>query len=327
MDNYNTIDNTASLLDAYSSYNYKLSSATTATTVSATAYTAYGPATCVTYQAYKSDKIWLEAAERFVLQQSPNKNLTERELDDLVDFDESDQTPTTTTSMTNTIECNDLDNTAIADEKEITDFHRGTVDNPFLFKATKAELEKFLLTCVFVAGKNASVQQKKLDQFVDCVRRDLGSYSTDNLGVISTIYNALPVAEIADRVDGWLKEVKSGQYSRIGGCIVALCDKIGAGKISTTGCNRGNLSAIKGIGYKTASFYLLYTRHNWGGACLDTHILRWLREDQNLPNIPEVTPHTKEEYIRVENIFLKVAEKLKKSVPDLDFEIWSKYRK
>lgn len=210
---------------------------------------------------------------------------------------------------------------------EISDIHRGTVDNPFLFDAKVSELEKFILVNMFVAGKNASVQQAKLDQFVNCVRRDLGEHIVDALGVLSAIHNSLANDEVNDKVLGWLKEVKAGQYSRLTNGIVQLAEHIGAGKIDLKNCNRAQLIKIKGIGYKTASMFLMYTRRNGPAvACLDTHILKYLREETQTPDVPMTTPVVKAEYQRLEAAFLAIVRATGKSVAEFDFEIWSRYR-
>lgn len=217
--------------------------------------------------------------------------------------------------------------TSSEETTEISDTHRGTVDNPFLFDAKVPELEKFVLVNMFVAGKNASVQQAKLDQFVNCVRRDLGEHIVDTLGVLSAIHNTLTNDEVNDKVLGWLKEVKSGQYSRLTNGIVQLAEHIGAGKIDLKNCNRAQLTKIKGIGYKTASMFLMYTRRNGPPvACLDTHILKYLREETQTPNVPLTTPVVRAEYRRLEDAFLAIVRTTGKSVAEFDFEIWSRYR-
>ena len=232
------------------------------------------------------------------------------------------------TSIENDIskEVYNVEVTTSEETSEISDIHRGTVDNPFLYDAKPAELEKFVLVNMFVAGKNASVQQAKLDQFVNCVRRDLGEIIVDTLGVLSAIHNVLSDAEVNDRVLGWLKEVKSGQYTRLTNGIVQLAEHIGAGKIDLKNCNRQHLIKIKGIGYKTASMFLLYTRRNLAVACLDTHILKYLREETQTPNVPLTTPNVKLEYRRLEEAFLRIVKASNKSVAEFDFEIWSRYR-
>lgn len=211
---------------------------------------------------------------------------------------------------------------------EITKFHPGTVDNPYLYDGTQAEREQFLLTCIFVAGKNAAIQQNKVLEFIEAARRDVGSFIVDSMGIFSALHNASASEdELKETVGRLLKEVKVGQYARITKCIVATCAGVGSGRINIASCNRPQLTALPGIGYKTASFFMLYTRKGWKGACIDTHILKWMREEQGLPNIPDRTPSLKDKYFEVEQLFLEQAKILKKPVAQLDFEIWSKYRK
>lgn len=209
---------------------------------------------------------------------------------------------------------------------DIPEFHRGTVDNPFLYDASLPELERFILINMFVAGKNASIQQVKLDQFIGCVRRDIGENIVDTLGILSAIHNTIPSAEVNDKVFGWLKEVKSGQYSRLTSGITQLAEWIGSGQINLQDCNRAQLVKIKGIGYKTASMFLMYTRRSMKVACLDTHILKYLRDETPVQNVPEFTPVTKAEYIRLESEFLNIVKDSGKSIAEFDFEIWRRYR-
>lgn len=209
---------------------------------------------------------------------------------------------------------------------DIPEFHRGTVDNPFMYDASLPELERFILINMFVAGKNASIQQVKLDQFIGCVRRDIGENIVDTLGVLSAIHNTIPSAEVNDKVLGWLKEVKAGQYSRLTSGIIQLAEWIGSGKINLKNCNRAQLVKIKGIGYKTASMFLMYTKRNYAGACLDTHILKYLRDETPVQNVPNSTPVTRAEYQRLEVEFLNIVKASNKSVAEFDFEIWSRYR-
>jgi len=209
---------------------------------------------------------------------------------------------------------------------EIAEIHRGTVDNPFLYDAQARELERFILVNMFVAGKNASVQQVKLDQFIGCVRRDLGEHVVDTLGVLSAIHNCLANDEINDKLMGWLKEVKAGQYNRLASGIAQLAENIGSGAIDLKNCNRSQLVKIKGIGYKTASMFLMYTRRNQNIACLDTHILKWLREETKTAYVPLTTPVIQSEYRRLEAEFIRYARTANKTIAEFDFEIWSRYR-
>ncbi len=210
---------------------------------------------------------------------------------------------------------------------DIAEFHPGTVDNPFIYDGTRAQKEQFLLTCVFVAGKNAAIQQKKVEEFVEAAKRSIGSFIVDSLGIFSALHNNAESEEsLKETISALLKEVKVGQYSRITKCMTAICASVGSNRLDLLKCNRPSLTALPGIGYKTASFFMLYTRKGWKGACIDTHILKWLRDECKLLNIPDKTPSLKAEYLKVETLFLEQALLQKKPVAQLDFEIWSKYR-
>ncbi len=213
----------------------------------------------------------------------------------------------------------------VNDEIVIPDTHQGTVDNPFLYNASSMQLEQFLLTNVFVAGKNASIQQQKLNQFIACVKRDIGAYAVETIGVLSAINAAIPTDSLKDKVTEWLKEIKAGQYSRISQCVYQICTKIKQGKLNLQTCSRSTLVSIKGIGLKTASMFLMYTRSGWPGACLDTHILKYLKE-KGVDNVPTQTPTIDSEYFRLERIFIDMASKELKTVANFDYEIWSSYR-
>jgi thermostable 8-oxoguanine DNA glycosylase len=225
------------------------------------------------------------------------------------------------------LEDDENDETKEEDEEPvIAEVHRGTVDNPFLLDATEYALQKFILVNMFVAGKNATVQQGKLDLFIARAKQEMGEFAVNTMGVLSAIFHSYTADEMQDKISSWLKDVKTGQYGRLSAGIQQLASKIGHGKLHLKTCAREKLVGIKGIGYKTASMFLMYTRKNWRGACLDTHILKYMREEAKLPNIPISTPSLKSDYINIEGMFISIADQLRKDVANLDFEIWSKYR-
>ena len=83
-----------------------------------------------------------------------------------------------------------------------------------------------------------------------------------------------------------------------------------------------DLETIKGIGPKTSRFFLMSSRQGVEYAALDTHILRWMR-DQGIENIPKSTPSGKR-YLDLEQIYLKMVPE-GKSVGEFDLEIWREY--
>lgn len=221
---------------------------------------------------------------------------------------------------------------------EISDFHPGTVDNPFLYNATDQELQKFILTNMFVAGKNATIQQKKLEQFMQFARNDLGEYVVNEMGILKAIHHSFTKMNVGEYILKWLKAAKVGQYARLLVGINQLAEAVGTNRVKLKLAPdlhtqqhwqdlRRKLLTIKGIGMKTASMFIMYTVPDAKVACLDTHILKYLKEEAHVPDVPAATPFKVSDYIRLEDIFVKLAEDNNMSISEFDFSIWSKYRK
>ena len=86
------------------------------------------------------------------------------------------------------------------------------------------------------------------------------------------------------------------------------------------------LVRVKGIGPKTARFFVMHSRKGEKVATLDVHILKWLSE-QGVENVPLQTPQNEVTYKRLETEFLERAKKMGKSPAELDLEIWKKKAK
>lgn len=178
------------------------------------------------------------------------------------------------------------------------------------FDRTEAELEEFLLFCVLVAGKNSKVQANKLEYFIDTVLPKSKSPFDKIQRMINSGYLIFMI-----------KEVKLGQYSRLSKCFTELMTL--KGKLST--CTVFDLEKIHGIGPKTARFFLTHTRPNRQFAVLDTHMLRYLRD--NGYNAPKSTPPAGPNYRQWEFAVLQEARKAGMSAADFDLMIWKRYSK
>ena len=172
---------------------------------------------------------------------------------------------------------------------------------PTNFNRTQSELEEWLLFCVSVAGKTATQQALKLEQFLD-----FGTGSP-----FSKIRNC-------DNLRKRLEDCKLGQYNRI----EYVFNQIVLLDVSTVTLEE--LESIKGIGPKTARFYFLHSFPNQNIAVLDTHILSWLREQGY--NAPKNTPNLKK-YKELEKIFLQEAENRNLTSAELDIAIWNEKSK
>jgi thermostable 8-oxoguanine DNA glycosylase len=89
-------------------------------------------------------------------------------------------------------------------------------------------------------------------------------------------------------------------------------------------CTVEDLEAIHGVGMKTARYFILHSRKNARVACLDTHVLKWLSYYTGY-SVSTQTP-TRKDYLRLELIFLRIADVMLISPADLDLKIWNKSR-
>jgi len=185
--------------------------------------------------------------------------------------------------------------------KKITDFNR-----------TKADLELFAIFAVCVAGKKSQQTADKVNNHF----RDTQT-PTKQLTPFETIKSLVKI-----RVFGaYLQMAKVGQYKRI---YKALRDLAESG-IDLKTCTVEDLEAIHGIGPKTSRFIIMHSRPKQRLATLDTHILRWMR-DQGIET-PKATPQSKKLYKELEQKFLTLCDKCAILPSQLDLKIWKQYSK
>ena len=185
--------------------------------------------------------------------------------------------------------------------KKITDFNR-----------TKADLELFAVFAVCVAGKKAQQTADKVNEHFREVQTP-----TKQLTPIETIKSLIG----ANIFGGYLQHARFGQYKRIYRALRDLAES----SIDLKTCTVEDLEAIHGIGPKTSRFIIMHSRPNQRLATLDTHILRWMR-DQGIET-PKATPQSKKLYKELEDKFLTLCDKCAILPSQLDLKIWKKYSK
>jgi|TARA_B110000438_G_scaffold236257_1_gene233269 thermostable 8-oxoguanine DNA glycosylase len=185
--------------------------------------------------------------------------------------------------------------------KKITNFNR-----------TKADLELFAIFAVCVAGKKSQQTADKVNNHF----RDTQT-PTKQLTPFETIKSLVNIKVFG----AYLQMAKIGQYKRI---YRALRDLAESG-IDLKTCSVEDLEAIHGIGPKTSRFIIMHSRPNQRLATLDTHILRWMR-DQGI-NTPKATPQSKKLYKELEDKFLTLCDKRAILPSQLDLKIWKQYSK
>ncbi len=168
------------------------------------------------------------------------------------------------------------------------------------YNRTLPELEEFILFCVLVAGKKASRVSKQLSELIDGKGRPFDVMRKLDLETVIKPF---------------------GCYKLKSRAIKTLLEN----KLDLKNCTLEDLIKVPGIGYKTATFFLLHTRENLEIACLDTHILRWLRD--NGFDTPKTSPQSFSQYQRIQNIYLDICKKNKISPSVLDLAIWNVYSK
>jgi hypothetical protein len=207
----------------------------------------------------------------------------------------------------------------------------------YFFESDVSELEEFILFCVAVAGKNASTQSRLLHKLlyehmhVDFYKDhgwlitcwlDLPGPRLPNGPVEKdSPFERLRFLEREGLLGQFIRHSKLGQYNKIERSYRELIKS----NICLKTCSVEELESIHGIGMKTSRFFLLRTRPNLRLAVLDTHILKYMRNEMGLENIPKSTPSNPKQYARLEKIFCDHCDSLGKTVDDLDLEIWTKY--
>lgn len=173
------------------------------------------------------------------------------------------------------------------------------------YDSSVPELELRILWWVCAAGKNGTAAARLLSTLLN----KWGSGESP-FGIVRSIPNLA-------------QEMKScgiGCYNHKSKTFFQLVES----GLNLKTCSVEDLENIHGIGPKTARCFLIHSRPNQRLAGLDTHILKYLREQGIVA--PTSTP-TGRRYRELENQFLALADKAGKSVADFDLEIWVRYRK
>jgi thermostable 8-oxoguanine DNA glycosylase len=175
--------------------------------------------------------------------------------------------------------------------------------------ATDFQLEEMIVFCCCVAGKNAMVTSRLLDNFFKFI------------GVSPS--NLMPFEGISkytnNHLSNILREIGIGCYNLKANCLLELSRS----SLDLRTCGLDDLIKIKGIGFKTANFFLLHTRKEHRSSCLDTHVLSYLRDMGH--KVPKGSPQSKKKYLEIQDIFLSICDEKKVSPAEFDLQIWREY--
>lgn len=181
------------------------------------------------------------------------------------------------------------------------------------FRRSDNELEAFVVFSICVAGKNADTTKKSLISFFD--KWHIVSKKTTPFEIIRSFSNQEELAQA-------LKDEGIGCQTRR---VEYLYDLVNS-DIDLQRCSVEELEGVKGIGPKTARFFILFSRENENHAVLDVHILRWLQ--QLGFDVPDITPSASKKYNEIEQLFIEQfrnsVDANKMSLADFDYMIWEK---
>lgn len=174
------------------------------------------------------------------------------------------------------------------------------------FNASLEDLEELILFWICAAGKNGVTAAKSLDKLL-------------SLSIHGSPFDK--IIDIAKKGDlaQKMKNCGIGCYNRKAITFLSLIDE----KLNLKTCSVDDLEKISGIGPKTARCFLIHSRPNQKLAGLDTHILKFLRDQGH--NVPKTTP-TGKKYKEIEELFLHYVKESGMSAADLDLKIWNQYR-
>lgn len=184
------------------------------------------------------------------------------------------------------------------DPKKVTKYGRST-----------RRLEEFALFCIFVAGKDSHRMAKALA----AVLEDAHEYA--GLTTFAP-FRALRHYRSEKAIHDLLEWHRVGTYKLKGGAIHALIHS----DINLKTCTREELTAIPGIGLKTASFFIVHSRPDQRYAVLDRHVLRYMGMRLGI-EVPADTPSDPTKYRELEEKYLEMMG-AGEVLADFDLEIY-----
>ena len=179
------------------------------------------------------------------------------------------------------------------------------------YNLSNERLEEYILFCIAVAGKNALTTSRNLERLLQHLHWEARVEGWKPFEVVRRFSR--------DYLSEKMKEFGIGCYGLKSIGFYQICRK----KIDLRACTPAQLEECDSIGPKTSRFFILHTRKKAKVACLDTHILKWLKELGH--DVPGSSPQSTKKYAEIEAIFLEIARKKRMSPAKLDLMIWRKY--
>lgn len=194
---------------------------------------------------------------------------------------------------------------------------------------TEKELQEFLIFSVCVAGHNAESTARAVQRLLDKLRSAMALLGFAGIGTLWDEPFIMIRRYVRHRTFGnfkqLLKESGIGCYTLRAQALNAISERIEYRLLNLRTCTPEDLERFKGIGPKTARFFLLYTQPTRTDlAILDVHVLRWMRTQGH--DAPAQTPADRKRYHKLEKIFLQLAQDQGLLPCALDAAIWDSSR-
>jgi len=172
----------------------------------------------------------------------------------------------------------------------------------------------WLLFAIMVANKPAEITARKLNEFLSKYHWSVNSLPFD----VVKDFRCRAVMGVC------LREARTGQYTRIQRAFEYIAGWRTGGD-DPRPWSLEFLEGIPGVGPKTARWFYMLVNPEAKVAALDTHVLKFLK-DQGFRTIPKTTPPAGENYVRLEEIFVNIADTMGMTPAQLDFAVWAAYR-
>lgn len=186
------------------------------------------------------------------------------------------------------------------------------------YELSDKELEEHILFCLMVFNKNANQTAVKLEKFLDwCHNIDIDHFKT--MSHFQVVRNKLKRHSAVEMVTKF----------RFGNTTVkaAGLEQLVNSGFNLRTCSVDELETISGFGMKTARYFALHTRKDARVACLDTHVLKWMKKFPFIFGEIKKGQPSRKRYLELEKDFLEVCDTSNVSPAELDLEIWNSQRK
>lgn len=181
------------------------------------------------------------------------------------------------------------------------------INNDPDYTRSEAELQAFLIYGVAVAGKSAKSTLPRIQEFLQpCEDGTVTPW--DMIGMLQQ--------------DGMLRERLEECHVGMYGRMMKFLSVVAHKRPNLRECSVQDLEALPGVGPKTARFFIMFNRPKQRLACLDTHILTYLREKGH--DAPKSTPANPKKYAKLEKAWLDACDQEGRDPAEFDYEEWKK---